>query len=266
MPATPAEKAAAATAAKPRKGATRMADIPPDVLAALNAGQRETATLAESLAIDFAALLAAAVPQAAGAVRIDSKDGVTKRMAQAGSAAVEALGPGAVERLAAHPSDTVRGWACYALAALPGLPLANRLERIRPLADDRHFGVREWAWLALRPHIAERIDEALALLTAWTADGSERVRRFASESTRPRGVWCTHIGLLKEDPRRGLPILDPLRADGARYVQDSVANWLNDAAKSQPDWVREVCARWAAESPAPATLYITRRALRSLKD
>ncbi|WP_448206732.1 HEAT repeat domain-containing protein [Azospirillum sp. sgz302134] len=252
----------APTVAKPRKGATRMADIPPDVLADLNAGRRETATLAEGLAIDFATLLAAAVPEAAGKARFDPTDGVTKRMALAGATSLDALGPGAVERLAAHPSDTVRGWACYALAALPDLTLAERLDRIRPLADDPHFGVREWAWLALRPHIAERIDEAIALLTPWTASPSERLRRFASEATRPRGVWCAHIGLLKNEPERGLAILDPLRADGARYVQDSVANWLNDAAKSHPDWVRDLCARW--DSDSPATRYIIRRALRSV--
>ena len=242
-----------------------MVDIPADVLADLNAGRRETATLAEGLAIDFTTLFGAAVPEAAGMVRFDPKDGVTKRMAAAGAGALDALGPAAVERLAAHASDTVRGWACYALAAVPGLTLAERLERIRPLADDPHFGVREWAWLALRPHIAERIDEAVALLTPWTGDASERVRRFASEATRPRGVWCGHIGALKEEPARGLDLLEPLRADPARYVQDSVANWLNDAAKTRPDWVREVCARWEAESPVPATRYIVRRALRNLK-
>ena len=168
-------------------------------------------------------------------------------------------------RLQDHPSDTVRGWGCFLVGARDDLDVAARLALIRPLADDPHFGVREWAWMAVRPHLVAELDASVALLAGWTGDVSERVRRFASEALRPRGVWAGHIAALKRQPEKGLPILEPLRADPAVYVQDSVANWLNDAAKDQPDWVREVCGRWQAERPEDSnTQRIVRRALRSL--
>lgn len=246
----------------------RVQDIAPARLALLNAGTVEAATLTECLAVDFAALMRAALPElgddAAGLMAGDAAAGISRRMALAGRLIHDRLGPAAAESLQAHSSDTVRGWACYVIAAAGGVTLAQRLERIRPLADDPHFGVREWAWMAVRPHLAAGLDEGIALLAGWAADPSERIRRFASEASRPRGVWCAHIGALRQEPERALPILEPLRADPAGYVQDSVGNWLNDASKDRPDWVRALCDRWTAESPAPATARIRRRALRSI--
>ncbi|MCC7644002.1 MULTISPECIES: HEAT repeat domain-containing protein [unclassified Janthinobacterium] len=243
-----------------------VADIAPARLALLNGGSVASATLTEGLAIDFTELLAAAVP-GVGADRLEqmralAADGITRRMALAAQLLLDAKADLAM--LQAHPSDTVRGWACFAIAAQAGWSLPQRLAAMRPLADDGHFGVREWAWLALRPHLAASLDEAIALLAPWTADPSERVRRFACEALRPRGVWCAHIARLKAQPQLALPVLQALRADPAVYVQDSVANWLNDAAKSQPDWVRSLCAQWLQESPAAATKRICKRAQRSL--
>ncbi|KKO63905.1 hypothetical protein VM94_02347 [Janthinobacterium sp. KBS0711] len=243
-----------------------IADIAPARLALLNGGNVPSATLTEGLAIDFAQLLAAAVPGIATSglewMRAQAADGITKRMALAAQLLLDANADLAL--LQAHPSDTVRGWVCFAIAAQAGLSLPQQLATMRPLADDKHFGVREWAWLALRPHLAANLEEAISLLSPWTADPSERVRRFACEALRPRGVWCAHIARLKEQPQLALPVLQPLRADPAVYVQDSVANWLNDAAKSEPDWVRSLCAQWLQETPAAATQRICKRAQRSI--
>ncbi|APA69099.1 HEAT repeat domain-containing protein [Janthinobacterium sp. 1_2014MBL_MicDiv] len=243
-----------------------VADIAPARLALLNGGAVASATLTEGLAIDFSMLLAAAVPTIGedrlALMRAQAGAGITRRMALAAQLLLDTrvdLAP-----LQAHASDTVRGWVCFAIAARPDLDLPQQLAAMRPLADDGHFGVREWAWLALRPRLAASLDEAIALLAPWTAEPSERLRRFACEALRPRGVWCAHIARLKQQPQLALPLLQPLRADPAVYVQDSVANWLNDAAKSQPEWVRDLCGQWLADGSNAATQRICKRARRSL--
>ena len=70
--------------------------------------------------------------------------------------------------------------------------------------------------------------------------------------------------VLKAEPWRALPLLEPLRADPSRYVQNSVANWLNDASRTQPEWVRQVCAVWRAVRSGRRRDYIVRRALRTV--
>lgn len=254
-------------ATKDRKGARSMADIPPDIRAGLNNGTVETKTLSEGLAIDFRLLLKAALPSSKplpDAAELASTVGITRRMAFVGGWLVREFGMKQWEHFAQHPSDTVRGWAAYMLGGAD-LSLPRQLHLVQRLADDGHSGVREWAWLALRPAVAADLETALGKLVPWTRHKSANVRRYASEMTRPRGVWCSHLGALKQVPEMGRPILDPLRSDCSKYVQDSVANWLNDASKSQPAWVEAVCAEWLADSETAETKRICRRALRTIR-
>lgn len=251
--------------------------LAPDRLVALNSGTTETRTLAECLAVDQAVLAqavlgadtAAAIARTAGDARAL---GISRQMAAVGAALAAAVPAGELAELARHPSDTVRGWVAFAVGRGGNGDgdgaLAQRLAAQRPFAADSHFGVREWAWLAVRPFIARAMATdgpgTVALLVPWTADPDANVRRFAVESTRPRGVWCEHIPTLKQTPEPAAALLEPLRADPARYVQDSVANWLNDAGKTRPDWVVALCGRWAAAGH-PDTARIVARALRSIR-
>ncbi|MCY1194267.1 hypothetical protein D9M72_55610 [compost metagenome] len=262
---------------KSRKGAFRIALIPPEVLGALNGGLLETVNLNEFLALELP-LLARSV---AGHVGLDAAherlDDTLAMLAafkpmQRHSHIARALYDMTAEhaerdavahRLATHASDVARCWAVQWIT-LSGLPLAAQLDAVRRFAADPHFGVREFAWMAVRDSVIDSLDEALALLQPWVTDADPNVRRFASELTRPRGVWCAQIETLKAEPWLALPLLEPLRADDHRYVQNSVANWLNDASKTQPEWVETLCTRWVAESPVAETRYIAKRALRTL--
>jgi 3-methyladenine DNA glycosylase AlkC len=169
------------------------------------------------------------------------------------------------EALASHPSDMVRVWTAFALAADADLPLPRRLEASRRFATDRNRSVRECAWSGFRAYVARGLDERLRLLEPWVHNPDENIRRCAIEGMRPRGVWTAHIPALAQAPERAMVLLEPVRSDTARYVQNAVANWLNDASKSRPDWVRGVCERWTEESPTRETAWIVNRGLRTLR-
>jgi 3-methyladenine DNA glycosylase AlkC len=262
-----------------RKGSVNTAGVPREVLELLNAGQIETVNLSEWLAVDLLALAGAVfpvigrevlLPSACLAVAAIEGTSAPKRSAAIVGVLHDSL-DGAerslevAQALGQHRSDVVRGWACSLIGLEAGLTLEQKLSAVRPLAADSNMSVREMAWLALRPSIAAELDSALELLRTWVLDGDPNVRRFASEATRPRGVWCSHIGRLKEQPGIGLALLKPLNSDPSKYVRDSVANWLNDASKSQPQWVRQICEAWKTESSTKETAYIVKRALRTLE-
>jgi len=260
-----------------RKGAARIALIPDEVLSALEQGGIPTANLNEFLAVDLAVL----APAVADAIGLDaSHERLLDTLAMLGSfkplrrhgliahalydMTAQSSNPDAVAHgLATHPSDMARGWAAQ-WVAYSGWPLARQLQAQVRFAADPHFGVREMAWAAVREETITHLDEALDVLQFWVQDDNENIRRFATELTRPKGVWCAPIRALQSNPEKALVLLEPLKADPSRYVQNSVANWLNDASKTQGPWVEALCARWLNESSDSATHYIVRRARRTI--
>lgn len=238
-----------------------MKPIDPARLEQLNQGLAECKTLTELVAVNFDTLLAHLLPNEP-LLSVDQNLGITKRMQQAGITLHAARGLSLLPSLQKHPSDLVRGAGCYLITAA-NLPLEQALHHIKPFAQDPNAGVREWAWLALRSQVAADSTHALELLQPWTHQACERLRRFACEITRPRGVWCNHITELRQEPWLALPLLEQLKTDPTRYVQLSVGNWLNDASKDHPTWVTQLCAAWSKLNN-PATEKICKRALRTL--
>lgn len=260
-----------------RKGARSLKDLSPEILARLNKGEMQTANLTEWLAVNQVVLLENLLRSYDRLHYLKPiLAEVEKLEKQTTNALNETIGVGLLTECAAHGdsqfledislhiSDTVRCWITYTIGRNPQLLLSEKLQRMKPFAADTHFGVREISWMTVRPSIIENLDESLRLLSPWTLSEDENVRRFATEATRPRGVWCAHIEALKLQPELALPILEPLKSDSSKYVCDSVGNWLNDASKSQPQFVIDLCCRWENESPTKATSYIVKKALRTI--
>jgi 3-methyladenine DNA glycosylase AlkC len=243
-----------------RRGARTVATVDPAILAQLESGTIETANLTEGLAINMQRLIGAVAPSVpAGA--LDLSLGVVQRMARAGALLRVHLNAAELAAIGTHRSDTVRGWAAFAIGQDDERAPLERIDAIKPFAADPHFGVREWAWMAIRAIIIDDPLRLISHLTPWTQGGDPNIRRFVSEATRPRGVWTASIGLLRKEPWHALPILDALRHDSERYVEDSVANWLNDAAKDRPDWVMALLKKWKEDGVSSRLI---KRAGRSL--
>lgn len=260
-----------------RKGASSVKNITPEILNELNKGEIETANLVEWLAVDQKILLENLLLQNQ---RLDylkpilSKINALKK--QTVNTINEAIGTEIYQLckynkdedflavISCHKADLVRCWATYTIGKNENLSIGKTLDKIKYFAADKHFGVREICWMAVRPKITENLSESIKILSEWTSNEDENIRRFTTESTRPRGVWCAHLEELKKNPEKALPILEPLKSDSSKYVQDSVGNWLNDASKSQPEFVKNLCENWEKESSTKETIYIIKKALRTL--
>ncbi len=121
------------------------------------------------------------------------------------------------------------------------------------------FGSAEFA---VRHFLRRDLDRTLAVMTEWSRDPDEHVRRLASEGCRPRLPWSFRIEPLIADPTPVATILDNLKADPSLYVRKSVANHLNDITKDHPQWAMARIRGWSLDDPR--TAWIARHALRSL--
>lgn len=105
------------------------------------------------------------------------------------------------------------------------------------------FGSSEFV---VREFIRRDPARTLAVMQAWSLDGSEQVRRLASEGSRPRLPWSFRLDALMADPELAAPLLENLKDDKRLYVCKSLANHLNDITKVHPAWVmdRLTCRNW----------------------
>ena len=255
-----------------RKGVRKAEDIPPKTMELLNAGAIETANLTEWLAVDQLQILKTVLKKLKKeslysefeeAVNSQKKISANNNTRVIGQLFSKYLDESVSAELTNHPSDVVRCWACWAITR-GDFSTKQLAELSKPFAADKHFGVREVVIFTTKEKFAADLKNSVATLSKWTNSEDENVRRYVAEVLRPIGVWTKKVEALKENPQIGLPLIEPLKSDLSKYVQNSVANWLNDASKSQPDWVRDICKKWGDASDSKSTQYIVKRGLRTI--
>ncbi|HDR7325802.1 MULTISPECIES: DNA alkylation repair protein [Bacillus] len=262
-----------------RKGARKANEIPKEVLQLLQQGKVESVNLTEWLAINHIELLKNVLPSIGLKNSLESIVAeLEKQNVETGMKVIRITGTLLDEiilkenegnkedvllKLSNHISDSVRCWAAF-MNKKSNNTLKDTLTYIRPFAADHHFGVREIAWMSIREDLSQNIEKSVELLVEWAKSEDENIRRFSVESIRPRGVWSKHIEILKQEPEKALPILNLLKSDPSKYVQDSVGNWLNDASKTKPDWVMNLCEEWAKDTDIKSTSRIIKKAKRTI--
>ena len=118
------------------------------------------------------------------------------------------------------------------------------------------------AEFAVREFLKRDLERTLVVMTGWSKDENEHVRRLASEGSRPRLPWSFRLERIVADPALTAGILENLRADPSLYVRKSVANHLNDVSKDHPEWMLARLKSWDLQHPH--TRWIARHASRTL--
>lgn len=97
---------------------------------------------------------------------------------------------------------------------------------------------------AVRPFLIQYQKQMLEQMFQWSQHTNEKVRRLASEGSRPRLPWALGVPYLKKDPTLLIPILDQLKSDPSETVRRSVANSINDISKDHPKIALQIIKKW----------------------
>ncbi|MDX1958530.1 MAG: DNA alkylation repair protein [Leptospiraceae bacterium] len=115
---------------------------------------------------------------------------------------------------------------------------------------------------AIRHFIIRYPEKTMKQMLFWAKNPNHKVRRLASEGSRPRLPWTIALNAYKKDPTPILPILEILKEDSSLYVRRSVANNLNDISKDNPEIVLQLAQKWIGKNED--TNWILKHACRGL--
>lgn len=167
---------------------------------------------------------------------------------------------------AATRGSGFEGWALWPV----GLASARRAvaEGTESAFDDslevlRELTKRFTSEFAIRPLLLHDLDRGLDRMASWTADPDWRVRRLATEGSRPLLPWAERLPALVADPSPTRAILDALHDDAEESVRRSVANHVNDHSRGHAGFAVEVVRGWQVRGGAHLG-QVSRHALRTL--
>jgi 3-methyladenine DNA glycosylase AlkC len=149
-------------------------------------------------------------------------------------------------------------WAPF----LEFVALAGRADPVRSLPAlsrlTRHFT----AEFAIRPFLDQHLELSRQHIAGWVTHADPRVRRLASEGTRPLLPWGKHIAALKREPHTSLVAIAALASDPSEMVRRSAANHLNDVSRLAPELALDHARQWYQQGETAAST--VRHALRTL--
>ena len=159
-----------------RKGARKVMDIPDEVLDLLNQGKIETVNLTEWLAVDHVELINynlthIVIPEN---ISLQIIEKIKKQKTPTSMNTIRLVGASLYEyfqgkhelhavrqALTNHVSDSIRCYAPFLTGLDQQLSISQKLHQVQVLVADKHFGVREIVWMALRPEIDLNLEQAI---------------------------------------------------------------------------------------------------------
>lgn len=117
---------------------------------------------------------------------------------------------------------------------------------------------------AIRPYLEMYPKRTLSQMKKWSKDKNFHIRRLSSEGVRPRLPWASKLDSFIKDPKPLIPILNNLKDDKSKYVQNSVANCINDLIKDNPAIAKSLIEKWNVKSISKERQWIIKHALRKL--
>lgn len=118
---------------------------------------------------------------------------------------------------------------------------------------------------AIRPYIVAHPEKTISVMHEWSKNENFHIRRLSCEGLRPRLPWAKKLDMFIESPNRIIPILENLKNDKVKYVQNSVANCINDILKDNLEIGLELIESWSKGQIGKERQWIIKHATRKLK-